>query len=90
MLVPFDAPFTLLGTEAGEADDGPFGRGTAAGLPEFVLLVPPGVSIGGRGTEWPLGRLMPPVNDGRMTAGDDFSRPVDFEGCCAAFPSCPF
>jgi hypothetical protein len=89
VLAPLGAPFVLLGAGAGEAEDGPLGRGGAlAGLPELVLFIP-GVIIGGLGTEGPLGRLGPPVKNGRMTAGADFSEPLNFGGCWDALRCVP-
>ena len=89
MLAPFETtgrtPFvaTVLGATTGEAEDGPCNRAGAllAGLPESVLIINPGVFIGGLGTDAAGGRLTPPANDGRMTAGANFSGPVNLGGC---------
>lgn len=54
MLAPLGEPCAAAG--AGEAEE-PLGRlGALTGPPELVRAIP-GVVIGGRGTEEPLGRL---------------------------------
>jgi hypothetical protein len=67
VLAPLGEPCAAAG--AGEAEE-PLSRlGALTGPPELVRAIP-GVVIGGRGTEEPLGRLwLCPVKDGRMTVG---------------------